>query len=66
MIPDSVTTLPPSELTIQRFNPSTLHCGEPVGVGPSSAGLRETAGDGIAEAAASLRLASSSSFFSSG
>jgi hypothetical protein len=54
-----------SELTIQRFNPSTLQRGEAVGVGLSSAGLGETAGDGVAEAAASLLLASSISFFSS-
>src|SRR6266545_2097990 len=53
------------ELTIQRFNPSTLQRGEAVGVELSWAGLGETAGDGVAEAAASLLLASSISFFSS-
>ena len=36
-----------------------------VGVGLSSAGMGEIGGDGVAEAAASLLLASSSSFFSS-
>jgi hypothetical protein len=54
-----------SELTIQRFNSSTLQRGEAVGVGLNSAGLGETAGDGVADAAASLLLASSISFFSS-